>query len=74
MYGSGSEHTVDNLSYIKGLVTLFVQEIDNMEHITSHTHKHLKHINTQVHLGLWPKPQGQTLVWTRAHFIKDAAC
>lgn len=48
-----------NLSNIKGVDTLFVQEIDNMEHITSHTH--LKHINTST-FTFMAKAQGQTLV------------
>lgn len=58
-------HTEDNLSYIKDLETLFVQEIDNMENITSLPH--LKHINTST-FRFMAKAQGQTLVWTRAFY------
>lgn len=35
-----------NLNNMKELDPVFVQEIDNMESITSH--KHLKHINTSA--------------------------
>ena len=49
----------NNSSSIKELNTPFVQEIDNMEHITPKAH--LKHINTST-FSFMAEPHGQTLV------------